>query len=571
MFGNSFGSGYPSAPSGFGAPAPQPLLSQPQPSFGGFNAAPRNTFAPVSTNFGGFGSQPSAAQPAPYGQAAFGQQQQPSAFGQQQPSAFGQTATGFGSPATATSAAFGTMQPSTGYGSSQPMTSFGSPMGGFGSTQPSGFGANTFGSPPQGAPASGFGSFQTIGGGATGTASQFGAPSMNTFGNPGAYGQPSSTTASSNVGINGAHNPQHDGELEPAQRPSDTITAVRFTPQANAAQTMAVSSWDGGLRLYDVVPNGSQYKPMAKAMTQLSGPVLDCAYRSDGNAIFAAGLDGTVSLWDIQSGATQAVPIGKHDRTCKSLAWIPEINLLVSAGWDNSLRYWDARQPQPAMVVPLPEKANALGVRHPILVVACSSVTQGPQYDYPVVVYHLGQPQTPMRQHRVSDKTSLLKMSGRSVAVSTDRSFYALTGVEGRVSIQHVDSAKKSADFTFRCHRDANTNAKAYNPVHQIDFHPTNNTFATCGGDGTFSFWDKDLKQRLKHLARPCLFPDQRPAPVVACQFNATGNVFAYAVGYDWSMGSARNNPASQVNTVMLYPVQQADIVSKGAASGLRR
>jgi len=34
--------------------------------------------------------------------------------------------------------------------------------------------------------------------------------------------------------------------------------------------------------------------------------------------------------------------------------------------------------------------------------------------------------------------------------------------------------------------------------VNSIKFHPQHGTFVTAGGDGTYNFWDKDSKQRLK-------------------------------------------------------------------------
>jgi WD40 repeat protein len=43
-------------------------------------------------------------------------------------------------------------------------------------------------------------------------------------------------------------------------------------------------------------------------------------------------------------------------------------------------------------------------------------------------------------------------------------------------------------------HRD---NAEIY-AVNTIKFHPVHGTFATAGGDGTYNFWDKDSKQRLR-------------------------------------------------------------------------
>lgn len=34
--------------------------------------------------------------------------------------------------------------------------------------------------------------------------------------------------------------------------------------------------------------------------------------------------------------------------------------------------------------------------------------------------------------------------------------------------------------------------------MNSIKFHPQHGTFVTAGGDGTYNFWDKDSKQRLK-------------------------------------------------------------------------
>ena len=54
-----------------------------------------------------------------------------------------------------------------------------------------------------------------------------------------------------------------------------------------------------------------------------------------------------------------------------------------------------------------------------------------------------------------------------------------------------------------QCHREQ---LPANNPnspidiyaVNSVAFHPQFGTFATAGSDGTYNFWDKDSKQRLK-------------------------------------------------------------------------
>ena len=106
-----------------------------------------------------------------------------------------------------------------------------------------------------------------------------------------------------------------------------------------------------------------------------------------------------------------------------------------------------------------------------------------------------------------------------------------------------------SSNFSFKCHRDPSTNnvTNVY-AVNDISFHPQHGTFSTAGSDGTFHFWDKDAKHRLKG------YPNVEGS-ITATTFNKTGSIFAYAVSYDWSKGYQGNNPQYPTK-VMLHPVQ---------------
>lgn len=81
-----------------------------------------------------------------------------------------------------------------------------------------------------------------------------------------------------------------------------------------------------------------------------------------------------------------------------------------------------------------------------------------------------------------------------------------------------------------------------------MQFHPTRPTvFTTAGSDGTFHFWDRVARSRLKS------YPSAGAA-ITSTRFNSDGSLFAYAVGYDWSMGCARNSPEIQTK-LMLHRV----------------
>lgn len=109
-----------------------------------------------------------------------------------------------------------------------------------------------------------------------------------------------------------------------------------------------------------------------------------------------------------------------------------------------------------------------------------------------------------------------------------------------------------SSNFSFKCHRQNDPTkrdvSKVY-PVNAISFHPVHGTFSTAGSDGTYHFWDKDAKHRLKG------YPETG-GPITATCFNRNGNIFAYAVSYDWSKGYAHNTQQSPIK-VMLHPVAE--------------
>lgn len=126
---------------------------------------------------------------------------------------------------------------------------------------------------------------------------------------------------------------------------------------------------------------------------------------------------------------------------------------------------------------------------------------------------------------------------------------FALGSVEGRVAIQYVNPTNPKDNFTFKCHRSNGVTAGNFQdifPVNDISFHPVHGTLATVGSDGRFSFWDKDARTKLKGS-------EAMDNTISRCAFSSRGELFAYAVSYDWSKGHEFSIP-NKKNYIFLHP-----------------
>merc|ERR1712013_459297 len=204
------------------------------------------------------------------------------------------------------------------------------------------------------------------------------------------------------------------------------------------------------------------------------------------------------------------------DDSISSLAFSPatiQQNFLVSGAWDNNVRCWEIDNTGKS----IPKAQQTMG--GPILDVCWD--------DMGTKVFMAS-----------CDKQveSPLKYQHRCVSIFKDKknapTGFALGSVEGRVAIQYVNAVNPKDNFTFKCHRStgAVNGFQDIFAVNDITFHPVHGTLSTVGSDGRFSFWDKDARTKLK-TSEAC------EQPITKSAFNKDGQIFAYAVSYDWSKG----------------------------------
>ncbi|KAF9157407.1 hypothetical protein DFQ26_008768 [Actinomortierella ambigua] len=294
---------------------------------------------------------------------------------------------------------------------------------------------------------------------------------------------------------------------------------------------------DVEVRIWEVMGNGTTVGKAAYAHEQ---PALCCHWSPDGKTLASGGADNTVRLYDLETGQSRI--LGKHDMAVKTIRFVDQNQSICATGsWDKTVKYWDCRTNQQMTSVAMPDKVLSMDYWNGLLTVGTA--------DRKISLFNMNNPYQPART-----VDSMLKMQTRVVSNFTTGGGFAVGSIEGRVSIQYANQKDENGNFSFKCHRDGPPGSKESTvyAVNAISFHPIHGTFSTAGSDGSFTFWDKDSKQKLKS------FPKMGNS--IACTaFNRTGSIFAYALSYDWHRGY-EGSIQGQKNTIMLHACQESDV-----------
>jgi WD40 repeat protein len=120
------------------------------------------------------------------------------------------------------------------------------------------------------------------------------------------------------------------------QAHTDTVHSLAFSPDGC---TLATGSWDGSLKLWDIESGSLLW---ANWFTDN----IEClAFSPDGCTISSGGGDATVQLWDASTGAHRLTLSG-HNGPVFALAWSPDGSVLASGGVDRVIRLWKLSETQ---------------------------------------------------------------------------------------------------------------------------------------------------------------------------------------------------------------------------------
>jgi len=329
-------------------------------------------------------------------------------------------------------------------------------------------------------------------------------------------------------GFGGGTSANANKDVELPQAPSEPISSVCWAPQQLAAQGknfFAASSWDKTVRVWDIQRSGTAFAGNAVFMAQNDMPVFDCSMAADGRVFFGGGCC-TAKMQPMGQAGAQPQTVAKHDLPVKGTRWIESKQLLATGGWDGKLKVWDCRQQNPAASVDLsaPYQDSDL-VTTPYGDRLAVSTARG----FIIIDINSMQIMKRMEPHYT------MKEQIRCVGQFPDGSGIAAGGIDGRVCVLWFDqppNVKDGKNFSFKCHREQ---ADVY-AVNGISFHAPTGSFATCGSDGHVVYWNKDTKSRVQTF--------QKCSNTIPCgKFDSTGQLYGYALSYDWSKGEQSYNP----------------------------
>jgi WD40 repeat protein/transcriptional regulator with XRE-family HTH domain len=249
------------------------------------------------------------------------------------------------------------------------------------------------------------------------------------------------------------------------QAHTNTVKSLAFSPDE---RTLATSSWDGAIKLWDLERGALLWTGWQTSSIQR------LAFAPDGRTLASGGDEAVIHLWNAHSGMLLQTLTG-HSGPVHALAWSPNGRLLASAGFDQHIRLWDRPLAKP-------ETSVQVLAGHTNLVLGLAFAPDGrtlasASWDRTVKLWDV-------ESHRLRETLTGHTDKVLAVLWSPDGHLVASCGLDHTIWLW--DAERSSYRTTLHGHTAG---------VYAIAFTPDNRSLLSGSEDGTVRVWDVERGQ----------------------------------------------------------------------------
>ncbi|RLV95117.1 hypothetical protein JA1_001199 [Spathaspora sp. JA1] len=324
--------------------------------------------------------------------------------------------------------------------------------------------------------------------------------------------------------------PEHFIELNTPSKNLDIISDLKFSPTSSHDQLL-VSTWNNEILIYELHNLLIPHEPPPIEPVQIfQTKDTPLCLLSASTTSYAGLLDGTVRELDFENlklGNNIASETNENEINggINNICHVSSLNSIICSTFSGKLQLIDQRQRSDlAQTYQNKSKIFTMDVSDKYLTCGLTSNV--------LEIYDFRKLQAPLQTRQVG-----LKYQIKDLKTFPDNQGFALSTIDGRVSIEYFDSSpeiQNSKRFTFKCHRhlDENTGADLVYPVNSIAFNKKYSTLFTSGSDGSICLWDCDKRKRMRQYPK-FLSHEGEPESIVKIGLNHSDELIAVATSDD--------------------------------------